>query len=468
MAGGRERASLTPPRERESWQDLFRDHISRISRMAEKALAVSAEVGSAEFGGIVLHSGRRALYHADDQEIPFRSLPHFARFAPVAGPDHLLLFRPGEPVQLGMVAPPDYWQEAPPVPDHPFAEVLEVLQAPGIEAVALLLGDVSDCAFIGQSADVAERLGIAARAVEPRSLTAPLDWYRAFKTSYEMECIREAARRAGRGHAAAREGALAGDSEYEIHAAYLAATDQLECETPYPNIIAWDDRSAVLHYQRKRRTPPEPGQSFLIDAGASCYGYASDITRTYVRKGVHDVFREALDRMERLQQQLISQLAASTSYVDLHASAVRGVGEILRELGVLRVSADEIHESRLTSPFLPHGLGHHLGLQVHDVGGQQIAREGELQLPPQEYESLRTTRDLDVGHVVTVEPGLYFIPLLLDRYRRGAESRAFDWKLIDELTACGGIRIEDDLLITESGCENLSRPWVPGHAAISN
>jgi Xaa-Pro dipeptidase len=434
--------------------------------MAEKALAVSAEIGPGEFGGIVFHSGRRVRYHADDQEVPFRSLPHFARFAPVPGPDHLLLFRPGEPARLGMVAPADYWQEAPSVPDHPFAEVLEVLQAPGIESVALLLGDVSDCAFIGEAADVAAPLGIAAQAVEPRSLAAPLDWYRAFKTRYEVECIREAAQRAARGHAAARRGALEGASEREIHAAYLAATDQLEHETPYPNIIAWDDRSAVLHYQRKRSSPPDPGQSFLIDAGASCYGYASDITRSYVRAGVHDVFREALDRMELLQQRLIGQLAASTSYVDLHASAVRGVGEILCELGVLRVGADEVHESRLTSPFLPHGVGHHLGLQVHDVGGQQITREGELQLPPQEYPSLRTTRDLDVGHVVTLEPGLYFIPLLLERYRSSAESHAFDWKLIDELTACGGIRIEDDLLITESGCENLSRPWVPGHDSI--
>ena len=231
-----------------SWQDLFRDHIARVSRMAEKALAVSAEIGPGEFGGIVFHSGRRVRYHADDQEVPFRSLPHFARFAPVPGPDHLLLFRPGEPARLGMVAPADYWQEAPSVPDHPFAEVLEVLQAPGIESVALLLGDVSDCAFIGEAADVAAPLGIAAQAVEPRSLAAPLDWYRAFKTPYEVECIREAAQRAARGHAAARKGALEGASEREIHAAYLVATDQLEHETPYPNIIACDDRCAVLHY----------------------------------------------------------------------------------------------------------------------------------------------------------------------------------------------------------------------------
>ncbi len=441
----------------------FDDHIAQVSRMTEKALAVSAEIGPDEFGGIVFHAGRRARYHADDQAVPFRSLPHFARFAPVPGPDHLLLFRPGEPLRLGRVVPSDYWEDAPTICGHPFADVLEVVEAPSLESVALLLGDLSDCAYIGEAVEVAERLGIGPTAVEPGSLIAPLDWYRGFKTPYEVDCIRQAARRAGRGHAVARAGALAGASEREIHAEYLAATDQLEQEMPYPNIIAWDDCSAVLHYQRKRSTPPDPGQCLLIDAGASCYGYASDITRTYVRPGVHDVFREALDRMERLQRKLVAGLAASVSFVDVHASAVRGVGTILSELGILRVGIEEVCESGLALPFLPHGIGHHLGLQVHDVGGQQVAREGEQRSPPSEHPYLRTTRELDAGHVVTVEPGLYFIPILLDRHRGGATSRAFDWKLIDELAACGGIRIEDDLLITETGCENLTRPWVPGH-----
>ena len=80
--------------------------------------------------------------------------------------------------------------------------------------------------------------------------------------------------------------------------------------------------------------------------------------------------------------------------------------------------------------------------------------------PPEEYPTLRTTRELDTGHVVTVEPGLYFIPLLLDPIR---DSDAVDWKLVDELIPCGGVRIEDDVLVTQSGSENLTRPLIPGH-----
>jgi Xaa-Pro dipeptidase len=450
-------------------RESFREHIGQIAAMSERALAVYAEVGRSRAGaapaeeGIVFHAGTTARYPADDLAVPFRPLPHFARFAPVPGPDHLLLFRPGEPARLVLVAPPDYWEEPPGRPDHPFAEVLDVVEAPSVEASAILLGDVSGCAYVGASPHVARHLGIRPDAIEPPGLLAALDWYRAFKTPYELACIREANRVAARGHRAARAGFAARKSEREIHADYLAATGALEHETPYPNIVAWDDRTSILHYQRKRATEPSPGRTFLIDAGARVNGYASDVTRTYAHPGAHPVFRIALDRMEVLQQQLVASVAPGGSFVDLHARAVAGVAAILCELGVLRVGVEEACATGVVLPFLPHGLGHHLGLQVHDVGGQQVTREGERRPPPDEHPTLRTTRDLAVGHVVTIEPGLYFIPTLLERFRGGAREGAFEWALIDALTPCGGIRIEDDVHVTASGPENLTRPRVPGH-----
>ena len=396
--------------------ELFREHIAAITRTGEKSLAVSAEIArdrdgrAVEYGGIVFHAGTRTLYHAQDAAVPFRPLPHFSRFAPIEGPDHLLVFRPGEPIRLGMVVPADYRGEARQPTGHPFEEILEVVEAPSLEAVALLLGDVSSFAYLGDDPTVARRLGIARDAVEPRSLTAPLDWYRGFKTPYEVACLSEAALRAALGHAAAREGCEAGASEREIHAAYLAATGHLDLDTPYPNIIAWDDRAAVLRYTRKRVAPPDPGQTFLIDAGATCYGYASEVTRTYVHPGVHPVFREALDSMETLQQRLVGRVGPGLSSVELHAEAVRGVSAILRDLGILRVGEDEALASRLALAFLPHGVAHHLGLQVPDVGGRQVTREGEMRPPPEEHPHLQTTRELAAGHVVAVGPGLYFIP----------------------------------------------------------
>jgi Xaa-Pro dipeptidase len=107
--------------------------------------------------------------------------------------------------------------------------------------------------------------------------------------------------------------------------------------------------------------------------------------------------------------------------------------------------------------FFPHGLGHLLGLQVHDVGGRLANRDGELAPPPAAWPGLRNTRTLDAGAVVTIEPGLYFIPALLESARDGAAASAINWSLIKELMPFGGIRIEDNVLATTDGADNLTR-----------
>ncbi len=438
----------------------FRHHVEQLVRWVEDSLKIAATAG-ADFGGVVLHAGRARNYHADDLEVPFRTTPHFARVAPVPGPDHLILMRPASTPVLARVVPQDYWFAPSRLPDHPFPEVLSVSESATAEQAAAEIGDVSDCAYVGPDADVASSLGISAAGVEPAQLMAPLDWHRGFKTPYEVSCLREAARLAAPGHVAARRGVTEKLSERAIQAAYLRETGMQEGDTPYPNIIAWDANSAVLHYQARRTDSPAPGHSFLIDAGARASGYSSDITRTYTRPDSHPVFQAALHRMEALQEQLVQRVAPGTDFVELHRAAELGVCQILCDLDIMRGGADEVFGSGLAQPFLPHGLGHHLGLQVHDVGGLQHSAEGDFRPPPNEHPRLRTTRPLAVGNVVTIEPGLYFIPMLLDGFRGSADSAAFNWELIEELIPCGGIRIEDDVLVTESGCENLTRPWVP-------
>ncbi|MFQ5600742.1 MAG: Xaa-Pro dipeptidase [Candidatus Krumholzibacteriia bacterium] len=445
-----------------STQQLFAEHITTISEHTEKALALAAELEAA-YDGIVFHSGTQDLYHADDHPIPFRPVPHFARFAPVAGPEHLLVFRPGSKPKLFQVVPRDFWYEPAAEPDHPYAEVLDVVQVASRKEAAEQMGDVSRCAYIGNNPRAAAALKIPLPHIEPKTLLAALDWYRAFKTPYEVECIREAARGAARGHRVVREGFATKLTERRLHAAYLEATGLLELETPYSNIIAWDDCSATLHYQTKRASRPDPGAVLLIDAGSARCGYASDITRTYANDDTHPVFREALDRMDDMQQQLVTSVGPGRSYIDVHARAHRGVAEILCDLGVLKTDAADAFERKLTHPFFPHGVGHHLGLQVHDVGGQQVNPQGERRPPSDEHPFLRTTRELDVGHVVTIEPGLYFIPMLLEQHHSSDHASAFDWKLIDALIPFGGIRVEDDVLVTSDGFEDLTRPHVPGH-----
>ncbi len=443
----------------------YAEHLREVSRWTDQALTASADSGR-PFEGVVLHAGSEIIYHADDQPAPFRTVPHFARFVPVPGPGHLLVYRSGHRPTLYHVVARDYWHEAPATSGalvgHSWAGEVDVVEVASPLDAVRGAGDVTGFAYLGNDPGTAAALEIPAAAVEPAALLAALDWFRAFKTAYEVQCLEAAAERAAAGHAAVRAGALQRRSERELHALYLAACGQLEHDTPYGNIIGWDDKAAILHYQSKRTTPPDPGRVLLIDAGATALGYHSDVTRTYAAPDAHPAFLTLLDNMATLQRGLVDVLRPGLPYPELHACAARGITELLCDVGVLRVSTDEAWARRLAAPFFPHGLGHHLGLQVHDVGGKQASVAGGTVPAPADAPHLRTTRTLDAGHVVTIEPGLYFIPMLLDPLRAGADSAAFDWPLIDQLIPCGGIRIEDDVLVTERGPRDLTRPHIPG------
>ena len=125
-----------------------------------------------------------------------------------------------------------------------------------------------------------------------------LDYQRAYKSDYELDQLRVANRLAMVGHSAARECFLAGGSEYDIHMAYLTNCGVLEDETPYTNIVALNEKAAILHYQNKRRQHQGGNQVLLIDAGYRVRGYGSDITRTSESKDIHPVFKAQLAEME--------------------------------------------------------------------------------------------------------------------------------------------------------------------------
>ncbi|MXW51108.1 MAG: M24 family metallopeptidase, partial [Gammaproteobacteria bacterium] len=107
--------------------------------------------------------------------------------------------------------------------------------------------------------------------------------------------------------------------------------------------------------------------------------------------------------------------------------------------------------------FMPHGLGHLLGVQTHDVGGWQTTPEGSEAPPPDAHATLRLTRTIEAGMVFTIEPGLYFIPMLLSRLRKEANAREVNWPQVESMTPWGGARIEDNVLVMEGGARNLTR-----------
>ena len=432
---------------------LFQSHI------AERQSAVEKDLAAAGYDALVLSSGAPYIYFRDDTEALFHPAGHFAHWCPMKGPHHVLRVASGNRPLLTRYAPEDYWYEQKPLGDPYWASSFDLVAVETVDAVWEELatrGIPNRTAYVGNETERAEMAGLD---INPARLLSRLDWARAYKTDYEISCLEEATRLGAEGHKAARKGFETGASELDIHYAFVQAMNMVDDELPYTTIIAFNEKSAILHYQAKRDV--RDARVLLIDAGSAAHGYASDITRTYTSSDCDARFVSLREGMERLQQELCADVKPGLSFVDLHLSAHAKVGALLKEVEVLRVGADEAVSLGLTRPFLPHGLGHHLGLQVHDVGGHQSDPDGEPKPPPPEHPFLRNTRTIEERQVFTIEPGLYFIPMLLRSFREGEHASHFNWALIDELTPLGGIRVEDNVVVTADGHRNLTRQFLP-------
>lgn len=427
--------------------DLYPQHLETLKR----TYAGLSLPGALE-PVVVIHSGSLQYRFADDQPYPFQATPHFQVWLPLNLPECSLVLRPGAMPRLYYWQPEDFWYEPPQAPEGFWTEFFEIRVVQQADAVFADL-QPEQIVYIGSNAALARQKGV--QHINPAAWIHALNYARTVKSDYEITCMREANRIGARGHQAARDAFWAGASEYEIHTAFLTASGQLEHQCPYPPIIALGDRSSILHYEGKRQQP-RGAASFLIDAGATFNGYCSDITRTHACDS--SLFAELIQRVDQLQQRLVSAARPGVAYLSLHEQAHQAVAALLHETGLVKLAPDVLFERDITSTFLPHGLGHLLGIQVHDVGGHYRDASGALQLPPERYPFLRFTQTLRVGQVFTVEPGFYLIASLLDKLQASEYAGAVDWQAIERLRPYGGIRIEDNVAVTETGCENLTRP----------
>lgn len=428
----------------------FAAHVAELRRRADAALA------AAGCDGMVAYSGRPRYAFLDDRPYPFVVNPHFKHWVPVTdAPDCFVVHVPAARPRLVYFQPADYWHRPPQLPAGAWQDEFEIHVVREVAAARGLLGlDRGRFAFIGEWQSEFEDWGFAAK--NPSALIAPLHHARAVKTPYELDCMREASRLAARGHLAARDAFLGGGSEYDAHVAYCVAAGLREEELPYGNIVAFNEGGAVLHYQHLERGRGGPRRSFLIDAGAQVRGYASDITRTW--SGGDAGFTALVAAMDALQQRLCAGIVPGRDYREVHLEAHLAIGGLLREAGITRCSAEAAVAERVTSVFFPHGIGHLLGLQVHDVAGLAADAAGSREIPrPEGHPFLRLTRTLAPGFVVTVEPGIYFIDLLLDAARADGRGRHIEWSAVERFKPFGGIRIEDDVACTPAAPENLTR-----------
>lgn len=439
-------------------QDLYTKHLDALARRWEAALAF------ASFDAAIVVAGQPAEYFLDDQTTPFRPNPHFAQWFPeddAAG--SALMIRPGERPRLYFYQPADYWHQPPQQPDWADKNLdLEVFDDPARlqEALASAAARQNRTAFVGEQ----QPGNLPVSAVNPALLLSHLHFHRAYKSAFEVHCMQAATELAVTGHRAAGDAFRAGGSEFEIHMAYLAASRQTSDALPYGNIVALNEHGSVLHYQHYDREPPDQSRSFLIDAGGRYRGYASDITRSYAAEGAeHERFAALVAAMEHAQQSMIREIRPGMDYLELHENAHRRIAVILGDHGLLHCSPETAFDAGITRTFLPHGLGHLIGLQTHDVGGLQTSAEGGHRAPPEDYPALRLTRTVEKGQVFTIEPGLYFIPQLLDELKGEDRSQLVHWESVDSLRSYGGIRIEDNVLVTDKGMENLTRDAFARH-----
>ncbi|MFC3550810.1 Xaa-Pro dipeptidase [Lysobacter cavernae] len=426
---------------------LYPQHLAELQRRTADALARGG------FDHLVVPSGTLHYQAFDDRDYPYAVNPQFKAWLPLTRtPGSWLVITPGQKPKLIFLQPFDYWHVVPSAPSGYWVEHFDIVVIRQPEEALQHLPGVARSAVLGEVQSALKDYA----PNNPPAVVNYLEYHRGYKTPYEIAMMREATRIGVRAHRAAERAFRAGASEFGIHLVYCQAAGQDANDLPYSNIIALNEHGAVLHYTDRDRVPPKHLHSFLIDAGASHHGYASDITRTYAFDAGSE-FQAMVDAVDAAQQTMCDQVRASTDYKQIHLDAHLALAGILKDFGVIKVSPEAALATGVSSAFFPHGIGHGIGLQVHDVAGFAASDAGGTIAKPDGHPYLRLTRVLEPGMVVTIEPGLYFIDMLLDEVKKNGYADSVDWARVDAFKPFGGIRIEDDVACTEAAPINLTR-----------
>lgn len=425
-------------------------------------------------GAILIMGNEDSPRNYVDSIYPFRQDSHFLYYAGVSHPGLALLIEPdGRAVLFGPPAHRDdvIWSGPKPsleefaacaLAEHAdigtLTEKISSLSADGIKihylppyraqrrfALARLFG--SDPREVAAQTSVELVRAVAAQ--------------RSIKEPREIDEIEDALAVTAGMYRATMNAVAAGRSEAEIAAIHTAEAIAAGCEQAFSPIVTV--RGEVLHNIRHDNILEE-GDLLLIDSGAEApSGYASDITRTIPvsgrftgrQRGIYEIVLAA-------NQAAIDAAAPGISNRDLHLLAARTIASGLKDIGLMQGDVDAAVEAGAHAMFFVHGLGHMMGLDVHDMEdlGDVVGYEkGEERSTQFGLAYLRLARPLESGFVITIEPGIYFIPALIDRWQADGLHRDFiRYDRIEAYRSFGGIRIEDDVLITESGSRVLGPP----------
>lgn len=313
-------------------------------------------------------------------------------------------------------------------------------------AIERLLGIRADAVNDYASADLINAV-VAQRAVKSAEELREIE--AALETCYEM-------------HTLAMKLARPGVYEREVAGAMEGVVASRGARLAFPVIFSIHGETLHNHYHGNRM---EAGQMAVNDSGAeSPLHYAADITRTIPIGGrFTGLQRDLYLSVLRAQRTAIAAIKPGVRFKDVHLGAGRSLLSDLKDVGCVKGNLDDAVTAGVQGLFFQCGLGHMMGLDVHDMEGlgeQYVGYDDTIPRSTQfGLKSLRLARPLQPGFVVTVEPGIYFIPQLIDRWKaEGRFAEFVDYGAVEKFRTFGGIRIEDDVVVTENGCRVLGRP----------
>lgn len=282
---------------------------------------------------------------------------------------------------------------------------------------------------------------------------------RSYKSDEELAEIEKAVATSVRMHEAAMRLAAPGVTEREIAAAVEHVANAAGGRLAFPIIATINGQT--LHNHAHVNTLPE-GRLFLLDSGAeTALGYAGDLTSTFPvsRSGFDDRQKAVWEILLRSYDAAVSALAPGVNFRDVHFTAARVIFEGMKELGLMKGDTEEALAAGAHALVFPHGLGHMMGIDVHDMEGlgeDHVGYAGEVRSPQFGLKSLRLARPLEPGFVLTIEPGIYFIPELIDDWKsRGHCADFIEFDEFEHWKGFGGVRNEEDYLVTADGARRL-------------
>lgn len=429
-------------------EQLYGDHIK------QKLIRFRAILQATNFDQLVIGSGSEKIQFQDDMAYPFKTNPYFREWVPLTCANYFLCIdAENRKPKLYVECKQDIWHSEPQKLADTYARSLEIIEYSSLEVLKKQFSkSAGSLVLINETND----FDLDTEGWNPPQILNAIDFQRRSKTAYEHACVREASRLAVPAHLAAKDAFMAGASELEVASAYLQACYCAESEMPYAIIAGINENAAVLHHHQLNNQPVDP-QSLLLDAGFQFNHYASDITRTHAYNSGSD-FSSMISALDRSQQDLVNEAGIGKNPLDIHVQSQCAIANILKQFNILKVSAEEAVENKIINTFYPHGLSHHLGCNVHDKGSRLANAQGDQMPVSEKYPHLRANAPMVENQIHTVEPGIYFIPALLDKLKASKNKSSVNWNQVKHWKKYGGIRIEDNIILHQNGeIENITR-----------